>query len=160
MQPIVKEVIKLIRSTIPTTINIKQNIQRNCSPIKADPTQIHQIIMNLATNAWHAMEETGGELKITLKEIKPEKSELINLDMTLETYLCLTVSDTGKGMDKELIRKIFDPFFTTKKQGKGTGMGLSVVHGIVTAMKGPSMLTVSLIKALHSNLPRQIQKSL
>ncbi|MDM8535670.1 response regulator [Desulfobacterales bacterium HSG17] len=136
MQPIIKEALKLIRSTIPTTIEIKQNLQSDCGAIKAAPTQIHQIVMNLATNASHAMEETGGELNIRLKKVELDKPDLFNPDIEPGAYACLSISDTGKGMDKELIEKIFDPFFTTKELGKGTGMGLSVVHGIVKNMNG------------------------
>jgi len=136
MQPIIKEALKLIRSTIPSTISIDQNLQPNCGAVKADPTQIHQIVMNLTTNAYHAMEETGGELKVSLKEVKFGTLDLISPDMVPGAYACLTVADTGVGMDKNLTDKIFDPFFTTKAIGKGTGMGLSVVHGIVTAMGG------------------------
>jgi len=136
IQPIVKEALKLIRSTIPTTIEIKQDISPACGVIKADPTQIHQIVMNLATNAYHAMEETGGELKVGLKQMELGTLDLIHPDMTPGQYACLTVVDTGIGMDKELTQKIFDPFFTTKAIGKGTGMGLSVVHGIVAGMGG------------------------
>jgi len=136
MQPIIKEALKLIRSTIPTTIEIKQDISPACDVIKADPTQIHQIVMNLATNAYHAMEEIGGELKVGLKQMELGTLDLINPDMTPGEYACLTVADTGKGMDKKLTQKIFDPFFTTKAIGKGTGMGLSVVHGIVAGMGG------------------------
>jgi len=136
MQPIIKEALKLIRSTIPTTIEIKQNIQADCGAIKADPTQIHQIVMNLATNAYHAMEVTGGELKVSFKQMKLGPLDLINPDMIPGQYACLTVVDTGTGMDKDLTQKIFNPFFTTKAVGKGTGMGLSVVHGIVAGMGG------------------------
>jgi len=136
MQPIIKEALKLIRSTIPTTIEIKQNIQADCGEIKADPTQIHQIVMNLATNAYHAMEETGGELKVSLKQMELGTRDLINPDMIPGQYACLSVVDTGIGMNKELTQKIFNPFFTTKAVGKGTGMGLSVVHGIVAGMGG------------------------
>jgi PAS domain S-box-containing protein len=136
MQPIIKEALKLIRSTIPTTIEIKQNLQSDCGVIKADPTQIHQIIMNLSTNAYHAMEDTGGELVVSLKEIELGALDLINQDMTPGAYACLTIVDTGKGMNKTLIDKIFDPFFTTKEKGKGTGMGLSVVHGIIKSNGG------------------------
>lgn len=136
MQPIIKEALKLIRSTIPAPIQIKKNLQTDCGVIKADPTQIHQIVMNLATNAFHAMEETGGEMKVSLKEVELGEYDIVTSDMTPGVYACLTVTDTGVGMDKNLTDKIFDPFFTTKKNGKGTGMGLSVVHGIVTAMKG------------------------
>ncbi|MCP3899440.1 MAG: PAS domain S-box protein, partial [Desulfobacteraceae bacterium] len=134
IQPIIEEALKLIRSSIPATIKIKQNIQPDCGILNADPTQIHQIIMNLSTNAYHAMEDTGGELRISLKEIELGALDLLDSDMAPGTYAYLSISDTGKGMNKELIQKIFDPFFTTKKEGKGTGMGLSVVHGIVTNM--------------------------
>ncbi len=136
MQPVIKEALKLIRSSIPTTIDIRQTISYDCGVIKADPTQIHQIVMNLATNAYHAMEETGGELKVSLKEVKLDKYDAIIPDMTSGMYACLKVTDTGTGMDKVVIEKIFDPFFTTKEQGKGTGMGLSVIHGIVKSMNG------------------------
>jgi len=136
MQSIIKEALKLIRSSIPTTIEIRQDLSADCGVIKADPTQIHQIVMNLATNSYHAMEETGGELKVSLKEIELGEYDVITNDMAPGVYACLTVSDTGKGMDKDSIEKIFDPFFTTKEVGKGTGMGLSVVHGIVISMNG------------------------
>ena len=140
MQPIIKEALKLIRSTIPATIEIRQDIHRGCGAIKTDPTQIHQIVMNLATNAYHAMEETGGKLNIKLKEIELEKSDLFNPDIKPGIYACLSISDTGKGMDSKLIDRIFDPFFTTKEADKGTGMGLSVVHGIVKSMDGAIMV--------------------
>ncbi|MBU8911596.1 MAG: response regulator, partial [Desulfobacterales bacterium] len=136
MQPVVKEVLKLIRSTIPTTIDIIQDTQTDCGVIKADPTQIHQVVMNLATNAFHAMEDDGGELSVSLKEVELGQYDIISPDMEPGAYACLTVSDTGTGMDKNITQKIFDPFFTTKEQGKGTGMGLSVVHGIVKSMGG------------------------
>ncbi len=136
MQLIVKEALKLIRSTIPTTIAIRQNIRPDCGPIKADPTQVHQIIMNLATNAYHAMEESGGELMVGLRQIELAEGDLMNSDLVPGVYACLTVADTGIGMTREVMDKIFDPFFTTKKRGKGTGMGLSVVHGIVRSMDG------------------------
>ncbi len=136
MQPIIKEALKLIRASIPTTIDIKQNIQADCGVVKANPTEIHQIVMNLTTNAFHAMEKKGGRLTVTLKEIQLDKRDACISDLDPGKYACLTVSDTGIGMDKQLMKKIFDPFFTTKKKGKGTGMGLSVVHGIVKCMGG------------------------
>jgi len=136
MQPVIKEALKLMRSTIPTTIEIKQDINADCGVIKVDPTQIHQIVMNLTTNAYHAMEETGGELKVSLKQINLETLDLMDPKMEPGAYACLIVADTGVGMDKNVTDKIFDPFFTTKAIGKGTGMGLSVVHGIVTIMGG------------------------
>jgi len=136
IQPVIKEALKLIRSTIPATIEIKQYIRNDCGIIKADSTQIHQIIMNLAANAHHAMEDTGGELKINFKEIQLGNDDVITFDMMPGAYACLTIADTGTGMDKDRIKKIFDPFFTTKGKNKGTGMGLSVVLGIVTNMGG------------------------
>ncbi len=136
IQPIIEEALKLIRSSIPSTIRIKQEISPACGVIKANPTQIHQIIMNLSTNAYHAMEETGGELKVTLEEVRINQSNRVTPDMVPGSYACLTIADTGIGIKESVAGKIFDPFFTTKKEGKGTGMGLSVVHGIVKKMSG------------------------
>ncbi|MDM8536660.1 ATP-binding protein, partial [Desulfobacterales bacterium HSG17] len=155
MQPIIKEALKLIRSTIPTSIEIKQNLLSDCGAIKADPTQIHQIVMNLATNAYHAMEKTCGTLNIRLKEVEREEPDLFDSDIKPGKYACLSISDTGKGMDKKLIEKIFDPFFTTKKIGKGTGMGLSVVHGIIKNMHGTIKVYSELNKGteFHVYLP-------
>ncbi len=126
VQHIVKEALKLIRATIPATIEIRKDIT-DCRPVKADPTQIHQIVMNLCTNAWHAMEDGGGVLTVSLREAKFESAG---------PHACLVVTDTGTGIKQEIIDKIFDPFFTTKEQGRGTGMGLSVIHGIVSKMGG------------------------
>lgn len=136
LQPIVKEALKLIRATIPTSISMVQNIQPGCGAVTADPTQIHQIVMNLTTNAFHAMEESGGELKVSLEQIQWDRSNPAYPDMAPGSYACLTVADTGAGIPREILDRIFEPFFTTKEKGKGTGMGLSVVHGIVDAMNG------------------------
>jgi signal transduction histidine kinase/ActR/RegA family two-component response regulator len=136
LQPVIKEALKFIRSTIPATIDILQDISDDCSSVRADATQIHQIIMNLTANAVHAMDDAGGELNVSLAEIRMDRGDADHLDMDPGTYACLRVADTGTGMDNELIQKIFDPFFTTKEKGKGTGMGLSVVHGIVDGMNG------------------------
>ena len=136
LEPIVKESIKFIRSTIPTSIEIIEDINNNCGSVKADATQIHQIVMNLTANAYHALEDTGGKLTVSLKEIESNEINVKTADMRSGRYACLTVSDTGIGMKKTITEKIFDPFFTTKEKGKGTGMGLSVVHGIVAHMKG------------------------
>ncbi len=133
-QPVIKEALKLIRSTIPTTIAIKQDIRMNCGIIDADPTQIHQIVMNLTTNAYHAM--NGGEIRVSLREVELAESDTIRMGMKPGVYACLTVADTGTGIPREVEEKIFLPFFTTKKNGKGTGMGLAVVHGIVKSMHG------------------------
>lgn len=133
IQHIVKEALKLIRVGIPSTIEIKQNINNDCGPVKADPTQIHQIIMNLSTNASHAMRDTGGVLNVNLNEIEFDHT---NSKMEPGKYVCLTISDSGVGIETDVVDKIFNPFFTTKKKGEGTGMGLSVVHGIVIGMGG------------------------
>ncbi len=138
MQIVVRDALKLIRSTIPSTIDIKQDLQADCGEVMADPTQIHQIVMNLTTNAYHAMQNqaNGYELKINLKEIELEKQDLMDPKMEPGFFARLTIADQGMGIDKKLTTKIFDPFFTTKEKGKGTGMGLAVVHGIVKSMNG------------------------
>ena len=160
MQPIIKETLKLIRSTIPSTIEIKHDIQTDCGVVKADPTQIHQIVMNLATNAYHAMEKTGGELKVSLKNVELGNYDVITPDMIPGEYVCLTVSDTGTGMDKDLTEKIFDPFFTTKAIGKGTGMGLSVIHGIVIRMGGAVQVNSKPGKGTQFYVYLPVEKSL
>ena len=136
VQSVVGDAMKLIRSTIPTSIAIHQHIDPDCGPVKADPTQIHQVVMNLATNAYHAMEETGGELSVSLGEVDLGADEVLRLDVEPGQYACLTVKDTGTGIDEKIKARIFDPYFTTKEQGKGTGMGLSVIHGIVKSAGG------------------------
>ena len=136
IHPVVKEALQLLRASIPTTIEIRQNIP-DCSPVMADATQIHQILMNLCTNAYHAMEKEGGILTAKLSEVRIETADtLLSPDLKAGTYLQLTVSDTGIGMDSAVISRIFDPYFTTKEKDKGTGLGLSVVHGIVQGHGG------------------------
>ena len=158
LQPIVKEAIKFIRSTIPTSIEIVDDISINCGRVKADSTQIHQIVMNLATNAYHAMKDTGGKLKVSLKEIESNEIDVKTSDMRSGRYACLTVSDTGIGMKKKITEKIFDPFFTTKEKGKGTGMGLSVVHGIVAHMNGIIQANSKFGKGTHFNVYLPIER--
>jgi len=136
LQRIVNEAMKLIRSTIPATIQINQSIDSNCPCVNADPTQIHQIVMNLCTNAYHAMEETGGELTVSLTTVDLTEKTLQNLDMKPGRYVCLLVKDTGYGIAQDVMGRIYDPYFTTKEKGRGTGMGLSVVQGIVAGMHG------------------------
>ena len=131
IQPILKEVLKLVRATIPMNIKITSRIQTDCGMVSADPTQIHQVTMNLITNAYHAVEENNGTIDILLSEVPFEQDDLLDVPMKHEKYACITVSDTGAGIDRNLMDKIFDPYFTTKDQGKGTGLGLSVVYGIV-----------------------------
>ncbi|MFC1523996.1 ATP-binding protein, partial [Thermodesulfobacteriota bacterium] len=131
IQPIVKEVLKLMRSSIPTTIDIQQNIDMECGPVNADPIQIHQLVMNLCTNAFQAMPNTSGVLRVTLKSATLHGNEPDFSELTPGDYLLIMISDTGKGMDADLLSRIFEPYFTTKSQGEGTGLGLSVAHGIV-----------------------------
>ena len=136
VEVVVKEALKLIRSSLPTTIEIRQNVNKDCGLVMADPTQIHQIVMNLCTNAYHAMEETGGKLIVNLKGVELETEDLKDPSMISGKYVCLTVADTGPGMEQSIIDRIFDPYFTTKENGKGTGLGLAVVHGIVKSHGG------------------------
>jgi PAS domain S-box-containing protein len=132
MELIVKEALKLLRASLPATIKIIQNLEKDCGHIMADPTQIHQIVVNLCTNAHDAMRESGGLLHVTLNsvEIGQRQSDEIT-QLPPGKYLALTVNDTGTGMSEDITKRIFDPFFTTKEAGTGTGLGLSVVHGIV-----------------------------
>ncbi|MDM8550561.1 response regulator [Desulfobacterales bacterium HSG2] len=132
IQPIVKEALKLLRGSLPSTIDIRRNIDERCGPVLAEPTQIHQIVMNLCTNAYHAMREKGGILEVSLNEVVLGSDDAAFYpDMAPGPHLKLGVSDTGHGMDKSVTEKIFDPYFTTKEKEEGTGLGLAVVHGIV-----------------------------
>jgi len=135
-QTIIKETVKLLRSTIPTTIEIRQNIDQDCPIIVADPTQLHQVLLNLATNAIHAMDEKG-LLSIGLNKTMLSEEDLRqNPDLLPGSYVDLSVGDTGCGIAPEIVERIFDPFFTTKDISCGTGMGLSVVHGIACSHRG------------------------
>jgi len=125
----IRESLKLLRPLLPSTVDIRENIQTQSGIIMADTTQIHQVLMNLCTNASYAMREKGGVLHIELSDIDISSSFIRELEEG--PYVRLTVSDTGPGMEKNVMEKIFEPYFTTKKQGDGTGMGLSVVYGIV-----------------------------
>jgi len=130
---IVKESLKLLRSSIPTTIAMRNDISSECGVIIADPTQVQQIVMNLCTNAFHAMESDGGAMLISLKrrELAAEDFREEN-GQTPGPYVVLSVRDSGTGIAPEVRERMFDPYFTTKEVGKGTGMGLAMIHGIVT----------------------------
>jgi PAS domain S-box-containing protein len=132
IQPLILEATNLLRSVIPANIEIQQELLEDSFIILGNISEIHEIIMNLCTNAFHAMEDTGGILRITLDKAKPDS----NLKLSAKGYCCLTVSDTGTGISSEIMNKIFDPYFTTKELGKGTGLGLPVVHGIVKSYDG------------------------
>jgi len=132
---IAKEVLKFIKSSIPTTIEINTEINSD-SFIMGSPTHIHQILMNLCTNASQAMEESGGVLEVSLNDVIVDKTNLTHLGLVYGEYIAIKVSDTGMGMSNWTVQTIFDPYFTTKKPGEGTGLGLSVVHGIVESYGG------------------------
>jgi PAS domain S-box-containing protein len=142
LEPIVKEAVGFLRAAIPSTIELMVSLSTDESCVLADSTQIHQIVMNLGTNAWHAMKDHGGTLGIMLDTV--EVDEVVaetQLHASPGKYLRLTVSDTGKGMDRATMSRIFEPFFTTKAPGEGTGLGLAVVHGIIRSHDGA--ITVS-----------------
>jgi nitrogen-specific signal transduction histidine kinase/ActR/RegA family two-component response regulator len=133
---IIQESLKLLRSSIPTSIELRQNIPKDIDTILANPTQINQILINLSTNANHAMPD-GGILEISLMNVElDEKRAAQYPDLTPGRYVNIKISDTGQGISVEEMDRIFDPYFTTKEVGQGTGMGLSVVHGIVKSHEG------------------------
>lgn len=137
IQPVIKETLRMLRVLLPSTIEINQNIDKECGTVLADQSQIYQMIMNLGTNAYHAMSDKGGVLGVTMTEVNIDSGDFTsNLAISPGAYLKLTVSDTGHGMDRTVMERIFDPYFTTKRPGEGTGMGLSVVHGIVRGHGG------------------------
>jgi signal transduction histidine kinase/ActR/RegA family two-component response regulator len=133
---VAREALKLLRSSLPTTIEIAAELDSDAS-VLADPTQIHQVVMNLCTNAAHAMQARGGRLKVHLQDVSAEEAFSGSPPPAGgQHWLQLRVRDTGHGMDPAVQARIFEPYFTTKEKGKGTGMGLSVVHGIVEACRG------------------------
>jgi PAS domain S-box-containing protein len=137
LQSVVTEAVHLLRSTIPAMVQIDSRIDPGCPPVYADDTQIHQVVMNLCTNAWHALPEQGGRLEVSLApvEVSPAMAAT-RLGLQAGPHVLLTVRDNGRGMSPEVRARIFEPFFTTKKQGQGTGLGLAVVHGIVQGHQG------------------------
>ncbi len=134
---IVNEALQFLRPSLPTTIEIHTHIDTDSGPVLADPTQAHQVVMNLCTNAYHAMRDAGGVLTLSVEPFQVD-SHLIQSHPGLHEgpYVRLSVSDTGCGMDKDVQERIFEPFFTTKAKGEGTGLGLATVHGIVSAHGG------------------------
>jgi PAS domain S-box-containing protein len=136
LAPVVREALKLLRATLPATIEIRQHID-GASPVLADATQIHQVLMNLCTNAYHAMRACGGRLAVELRGVAlGADAPTIDPNLRPGQYVCLSVEDTGQGMDATTLERLFEPFFTTKPVGEGTGLGLSVVYGIVVAHGG------------------------
>ncbi|CCK79259.1 two component system sensor histidine kinase, hybrid [Desulfobacula toluolica Tol2] len=135
--PLIKECLKFIRASVPRSIDIIQDLHASDCTVLADPTQIHQVIMNLCINAAHSMKGEDGLLEVCLKAVEIRNRDILHAkELKPGKYLKLTVSDSGCGIPKSDIGRIFEPFFTTKKRGDGTGMGLSIVHGIVKDMGG------------------------
>jgi signal transduction histidine kinase len=132
VQYVIKEALKLLRATIPSTIEIEHHLDENCGAISGDATQIHQVIMNLGTNAYQAMQESGGKLEISLTEVNITYADTIErVGLKPGRHLQLKVKDEGCGMEPAVMDRIFEPYYTTKSHGKGTGLGLAVIHGIV-----------------------------
>ncbi len=132
LEPIITEAVRFLQAVLPATIEIRQFVGGKEAKVMADPSQMHQVVMNLCTNAAHAMKERGGVLEIKLEEVELDSQAVERfLHLTPGPYVNLTVTDTGQGMAREVMERIFDPYFTTKEQGEGTGLGLAVVHGIV-----------------------------
>ncbi|MGV1098453.1 hybrid sensor histidine kinase/response regulator [Thiovibrio sp. JS02] len=137
VQFMIKEALKLLRRTLPSTIEIREHIDLGCPPVLADSSHVHQIIMNLGTNAYHALRERGGRIAVKLDELEMARELVAELPhLTPGKYVRLTVSDDGCGMDDATRQRIFEPYFTTKKAGEGTGLGLAIVHGIMTGYGG------------------------
>lgn len=134
---VVKEAMKLLRSTLPTSIEMEVQLEKNLGLVLADPTQIHQIVMNLCTNAAHAMQKSGGRLTVALRSrVFGAAAALQHQELKPGKYLEMMIADTGHGIGADILPLIFDPYFTTKGLGEGTGLGLSVVHGIVKEYGG------------------------
>ena len=146
--PLVQESLKLLRATLPSTVEIRRHLETERGQTLSDPTQIHQMLMNLCSNAADAMQPKGGGIltvrleRLDLDEAAAEK----HMDLKVGPYIKLTVSDTGIGMDREILEHIFEPFFTTKETGKGTGMGLAVIHGLVKSHDGAILVDSTLGK--------------
>ncbi len=135
--PLVEEALRLLRSLLPAGVRLNTRLQGLTLPVLADSTQIQQVLMNLCTNAWQAMDSKPGEITVALRAVSLDAAQALQLgELPAGDYACLSVADDGPGMDAATLRRIFEPFFTTKAPGSGTGLGLSVVHGIVKGHRG------------------------
>src|SRR5262249_14632886 len=142
---LLEEALALLRASLPSTIEIHQAITQDVGPVLADPTQLHQVLLNLCANAAHAMRETGGRLEVRLEAVDVDEQVTAQQpELQPGPYVCITVTDTGHGMTPEIMERIFEPFFTTKGPGEGTGMGLALVHGIITN-HGGTVLVASIV---------------
>jgi len=136
-QLVIEEALKMIRSSLPTTIMIEEDFDPECGKINADSTQLHQIVVNLCTNAFHAIDNEKGAIEVKLQRREISAAEVVGeTEVVPGSFIVLSVSDTGCGMDKATIKHIFEPYFTTKDVGKGSGLGLAVIHGIVGRYHG------------------------
>jgi CheY-like chemotaxis protein/anti-sigma regulatory factor (Ser/Thr protein kinase) len=134
---VVQEVLRLLHASLPSTISIQQSLAKVAGMVYADPTQMHQVLLNLCTNAEYAMRDTGGILEVRVHAVEVDAALAAQYPaLDLGPHVCLSVRDTGPGIPPEVMERIFDPFFTTKPIGEGTGMGLAMVHGIVTRHDG------------------------
>jgi len=134
---LVKEALKLLHATLPTTISIEEDVDPDCGTILADPTNIHQVVVNLCTNALHAMSDEKGTLSVSLQRCEVRETDLNGeKNVSPGPFIVLSVSDTGSGMEQGTIDRIFEPYYTTKEVGTGTGLGLAVIHGIVQDAQG------------------------
>ena len=137
IQYIIKETLKLIRSSLPATIVVRYEIDNTCGPVAADPSEIQQMLMNLCTNAYQVMEEKGGELEVTLQEVDLAPSDIASeIDLNPGRYLKLTVKDTGPGLEQTEVKHIFDPQYLASDRNEFAGMGLNIVHEIIRSYKG------------------------
>ncbi len=152
IQPIIKEALKLFKASLPANIELHEDIDPTCGPVLCDPTQIHQIILNLCTNAYHAMRDSGGKLFVSLRSAVVDEKEAKFHNVQEGKYLCLTIRDTGHGMDDRIKNHIFEPYFTTKGRDEGTGLGLSVVQGIVEGYGGYITVDSELNKGTTFNI--------
>jgi PAS domain S-box-containing protein len=150
---IFKEALKLLRASLPATIEIQESLTKENDTVESDASQMHQVLMNLCTNAFHAMRDKGGILRVTLDSVTLD-NEMVTNQTTLcaGQYIRLTVSDTGQGMEKKVTERMFEPFFTTKGTGEGTGLGLSTVHGIVASHNGGITVSSALGKGTTFNI--------
>src|SRR3984957_13193243 len=159
LQPIVADAVKLIRTTLPEKVEIVADVEPGASSILGNPTQIHQVIFNLCTNAWHAMKDGAGLIRITQRVVKLDETTLPpHPALHPGPYVRLSIEDNGKGMDAATQARIFEPFFTTKGPGKGTGLGLAVVHGILQAHDGAVVVQSELGRgtAFHLYFPAEL----
>jgi signal transduction histidine kinase len=152
INPIIIEALKLLRHSIPANIDIRSNVPRKSEIFFADPTQINQVIINLCTNAVHAMEKDGGILEINLERVILEESIAQSYNLFPGIFIKLSVRDTGHGIDSKIKDRIFDPYFTTKEIGKGSGMGLAVVQGIVMNHDGAILVDSEMGKGTTVNM--------